>query len=124
MIRHKPPGIDIQRSFCNQNSQPLEEITAIRIAKEYLFPFDSPAHDMMQNPGASNLANLGISFNCHGCVLTNVPYLFCRAWQMVLVGILRLSVSAYLVINLLDDAVAQRTSALYISWNYGDHLIL
>jgi len=43
---------------------------------------------------------------------------------MVLVGILRLSVSAYLVINLLDDAVAQRTSALYISRNYGDHLIL
>jgi len=50
MIRHKHPGIDIQRAFFDQNSQSIEEITAIRIAKEYLFPFDPPAHDMMQNP--------------------------------------------------------------------------
>jgi hypothetical protein len=52
MIRHKHPGIDIQRSLFDQNSQSSEEITAIRIAKEYLFPFDSPPHDMMQNPGS------------------------------------------------------------------------
>jgi hypothetical protein len=50
MIRHKHPGIDIQRAIFDQNSQSIEEITAIRIAKEYLFPFDPPAHDMMQNP--------------------------------------------------------------------------
>jgi hypothetical protein len=50
MIRHKHPGIDIQRAFCNQNSQPLEKITAIRIVEKNLFPFYPPAHDMMQNP--------------------------------------------------------------------------
>ena len=51
MIRHKHPGIDIQCALFIQNSQFIEEITAIRIAKEYLFPFDSPSHDMMQNTG-------------------------------------------------------------------------
>ncbi len=50
MIRHKHPGIDIQRARFDQTSQFIEEITAIRIAKEYLFPFDSPSYDMMQNP--------------------------------------------------------------------------
>jgi len=52
MIRHKHPSIDIQRAFCNQNSQSIEEITAIRIVEKNLFPFDSPAHGMMQNPGS------------------------------------------------------------------------
>jgi hypothetical protein len=52
MIRHKHPGIDIQRALFDQNSQSIEEITAIRIAKEYLFPFDSSTHNMMQNPGS------------------------------------------------------------------------
>jgi hypothetical protein len=52
MIRHKHPVIDIQRALFDQNNQSIEEITAIRIAKEYLFPFDSPPHDMMQNPGS------------------------------------------------------------------------
>jgi hypothetical protein len=52
MIRHKHPGINIQRAIFDQNSQSIEEITAIRIAKEYLFPFDSPAHDMMQKSGS------------------------------------------------------------------------
>jgi hypothetical protein len=48
----------------------------------------------------------------------------CRAWQLVLIGILRLSVSTCLVIDYQDDAVAQRTSALYISPNYENYLIL
>jgi len=52
MIRHKHPGIDIQCALFDQNSQSIEEITAIRIAKEYLLPFDSPSHDMMQNPAS------------------------------------------------------------------------
>jgi hypothetical protein len=50
MIRHKHPGIDIQRALFDQNSQSIKEITTICIAKEYLFPFDSSTHDMMQNP--------------------------------------------------------------------------
>ncbi len=33
--------------FC-QSSQPLNEIVAIPIVGEYLFSFDTPAHDMMQ----------------------------------------------------------------------------
>ncbi|MGA9234239.1 MAG: hypothetical protein WBV91_05390, partial [Desulfobacterales bacterium] len=35
-----------------------------------------------------------------------------------------MSVSTYLAIDFQDDTVAPRTSALYISWNYADHLIL
>ena len=48
----------------------------------------------------------------------------CRAWQMVRIGILGLSVSACLIIDLPDDAIARRTYALYISRNYENHLIL
>ena len=56
--------------------------------------------------------------------LTAIQEIELWASTTVLVGILRLSVSTYLVIDLLDNAVAQRTSALYISRNYEDHLIL
>lgn len=60
MIVHKHPSKTIGLSFGNQISKTAKEVLAIRIGSEDLFPFNSSDYDVMQSPGASILAFLGM----------------------------------------------------------------
>jgi len=79
MVGHERPGIDDQITVPAKGGQAINKVLPVCLVPEYLRPFDTSPHHMMQGTGASILACLGMELNYHSQNLpisiffTNVP---------------------------------------------------